>query len=213
MSSSFVAVLMGSDSDLPVMQACLDLLNKLNIPFEVRITSAHRTPDKTRAYVLDADARGCAVFIAAAGMAAHLAGAVAAHTLRPVIGIPIDSGPMQGLDALLSTVQMPGGIPVATVAIGKSEKRLEQCCLTCPVGTDEAHDPAPLDFETDVVDSANIAEVFRHSVSFNEASHRRSPNLRMVCQLPATPTRQDQACRSFPALSAILCRRSVSARP
>lgn len=119
MSSPFVAVLMGSDSDLAVMQAGIDVLTKLDIPFEARITSAHRTPDETRAYVLDADARGCAVFIAGAGMAAHLAGAVAAHTIRPVIGIPIDSGPMQGLDALLSTVQMPGGIPVATVAIGR----------------------------------------------------------------------------------------------
>jgi len=120
MSSPFVALLMGSDSDIPVVQAGIEVLNKLEIPFEVTITSAHRTPDETRRYVLDADSRGCAVFIAAAGMAAHLAGAVAAHTLRPVIGIPIDSGPMQGMDALLSTVQMPGGIPVATVAIGKA---------------------------------------------------------------------------------------------
>lgn len=120
MSSSFVAVLMGSDSDIQVMQAAIDVLNKLGIPFEATITSAHRTPDETREYVLDADQRGCAVFIAGAGMAAHLAGAVAAHTVKPVIGVPIDSGPMQGLDALLSTVQMPGGIPVATVAIGKA---------------------------------------------------------------------------------------------
>jgi 5-(carboxyamino)imidazole ribonucleotide mutase len=123
MSSSFVAVLMGSDSDIPIMQAGMDVLTKLEVPFEARITSAHRTPDDTRAYVQDADARGCAVFIAGAGMAAHLAGAVAAHTLKPVIGIPIDSGPLQGLDALLSTVQMPGGIPVATVAIGKAGAR------------------------------------------------------------------------------------------
>jgi 5-(carboxyamino)imidazole ribonucleotide mutase len=123
MSSSFVAVLMGSDSDIPIMQAGMDVLTKLEVPFEARITSAHRTPDDTRAYVQDADARGCAVFIAGAGMAAHLAGAVAAHTLKPVIGIPIDSGPLQGLDALLSPVQMPGGIPVATVAIGKAGAR------------------------------------------------------------------------------------------
>ncbi|MDP6264515.1 MAG: 5-(carboxyamino)imidazole ribonucleotide mutase [Pseudomonadales bacterium] len=114
---------MGSDSDIPIMQAGMDVLTKLEVPFEARITSAHRTPDDTRAYVQDADARGCAVFIAGAGMAAHLAGAVAAHTLKPVIGIPIDSGPLQGLDALLSTVQMPGGIPVATVAIGKAGAR------------------------------------------------------------------------------------------
>lgn len=120
MPSVFVAILMGSDSDLPVMQACSDLLDNFGIRYEVRITSAHRTPEDTRDYVREADKRGCAVFIAAAGLAAHLAGAVAAQTVRPVIGVPIDSGPLQGIDALLSTVQMPGGIPVATVAIGKS---------------------------------------------------------------------------------------------
>ncbi|MCZ6502102.1 MAG: 5-(carboxyamino)imidazole ribonucleotide mutase [Gammaproteobacteria bacterium] len=120
MPAVFVAVLMGSDSDLPVMQDTVDLLDKLNIGYEVRITSAHRTPEDTREYVQDAEKRGCAVFIAGAGMAAHLAGAVAAHTIRPVIGVPIDSGPLQGFDALLSTVQMPGGIPVAGMAIGKS---------------------------------------------------------------------------------------------
>ena len=117
---AFVAILMGSDSDLPVMKSTVDVLKSFGIEYEVRITSAHRTPEDTRSYVSDADARGCAVFIAAAGMAAHLAGAVAAHTLRPVIGVPIDAGPLQGFDALLSTVQMPGGIPVAGVAIGKA---------------------------------------------------------------------------------------------
>ena len=117
---AFVAILMGSDSDLPVMQSTVDVLKKFSIEYEVRITSAHRTPEDTRSYVSDADARGCAVFIAAAGMAAHLAGAVSAHTLRPVIGVPIDAGPLKGFDALLSTVQMPGGIPVAGVAIGKA---------------------------------------------------------------------------------------------
>ena len=117
---AFVAILMGSDSDLPVMQATADVLKRFDVKYEVRITSAHRTPEDTRSYVTEADARGCAVFIAAAGMAAHLAGAVAAHTLKPVIGVPIDSGPLQGFDALLSTAQMPGGIPVASVAIGKA---------------------------------------------------------------------------------------------
>ena len=120
MSQPFVAVLMGSDSDLPVLQSTIDVLKNLAIPFEARITSAHRTPDVTNAYVTDADKRGCAVFIAAAGLAAHLAGAVSAATLKPVIGIPLDAGPLQGMDALLSTVQMPGGIPVATVAVGKA---------------------------------------------------------------------------------------------
>jgi 5-(carboxyamino)imidazole ribonucleotide mutase len=120
MSKPFVAVLMGSDSDLPVLQATFDVLEKLEIPFEAKISSAHRTPDITHAYVKDADERGCAVFIAAAGLAAHLAGAVSAATLKPVIGIPLDAGPLQGMDSLLSTVMMPGGIPVATVAVGKA---------------------------------------------------------------------------------------------
>ena len=119
MSQPFVAVLMGSDSDLSVMEATFAVLRQLDIPFEAKITSAHRTPAATHEYVNSADQRGCAVFIAAAGMAAHLAGAVAANTLKPVIGVPI-AGSLEGIDALLSTVQMPGGIPVACVAIGRS---------------------------------------------------------------------------------------------
>ena len=110
---------MGSDSDLPVMESSIDVLKKFKVPFEVKITSAHRTPEATHNFVKDCDYRGCAAFICAAGMAAHLAGAVSAITLRPVIGVPINAS-MDGLDALLSTVQMPGGIPVATVAIGKA---------------------------------------------------------------------------------------------
>ncbi len=120
MSSPFVAVLMGSDSDLPTMQATLDILKQLNIHYEVLITSAHRTPQATHDYVTDADKRGCAAFIAAAGLAAHLAGAVSAITIKPVIGVPLDAGPLQGMDSLLSTVQMPAGIPVACVAVGKA---------------------------------------------------------------------------------------------
>ncbi len=120
MTTPFVAVLMGSDSDLKTVQNTLDTLDTLGIVWEVRITSAHRTPEDTYRYVRDADTRGCAVFIAAAGLAAHLAGTVAALTLRPVIGIPMAGGPLNGQDALLSTVQMPGGIPVACVAIGKA---------------------------------------------------------------------------------------------
>ena len=118
-SQVFVAVLMGSDSDWPVMESCIEVLRRFGVPFEVRITSAHRTPDATRAYVQGAEQRGCAVFIAAAGMAAHLAGAVAASTCKPVIGVPMDVS-LGGLDALLSTAQMPGGIPVATMAVGKA---------------------------------------------------------------------------------------------
>ena len=116
---SWVAILMGSESDWPVMQSTTDLLTELEVKFEVRVSSAHRTPKETASYVADATNRDCAVFICAAGLAAHLAGAVAAHTTRPVIGVPIDAGPLNGFDALLSTVQMPPGIPVATVAIGK----------------------------------------------------------------------------------------------
>jgi 5-(carboxyamino)imidazole ribonucleotide mutase len=117
---NWVAILMGSESDWPAMQSTTSVLEQLGVEFEVRVTSAHRTPAATQHYVSDAESRGCGVFICAAGMAAHLAGAVAAHTVKPVIGVPIDSGPLQGFDALLSTAQMPGGIPVATVAVGKA---------------------------------------------------------------------------------------------
>jgi 5-(carboxyamino)imidazole ribonucleotide mutase len=117
---TWVAILMGSDSDWPVMQGAAETLDALGIRCEVRVTSAHRTPRATADYVTDAEARGCLAFICGAGMAAHLAGAVAAQTIRPVIGVPIDSGPLAGVDALLSTVQMPAGIPVATVAVGKA---------------------------------------------------------------------------------------------
>jgi 5-(carboxyamino)imidazole ribonucleotide mutase len=123
MTKPFVAILMGSDSDLDTMQVAVETLDSLGIAREVRVLSAHRTPDLTHAFVKEADARGCAVFIAAAGMAAHLAGTVAALTLKPVIGVPIDAGPLKGQDALLSTVMMPGGIPVACVAIGKTGAR------------------------------------------------------------------------------------------
>ncbi len=120
MTDTFVAILMGSDSDFPKVQAAVEILKKFNIRTEVRVHSAHRTPDITHHYIKDADARGCAAFICCAGMAAHLAGVVASLTVKPVIGVPIDAGPLDGLDALMSTVQMPGGIPVATVAIGKA---------------------------------------------------------------------------------------------
>ncbi len=120
MSKPFVAILMGSDSDLPAMQSTLSILKSFDVTYEVRIHSAHRTPEATHDYVTDAEKRGCQVFICAAGLAAHLAGAVAAITIRPVIGVPMDGGPLKGQDALLSTVMMPGGIPVATVAVGSA---------------------------------------------------------------------------------------------
>ncbi len=118
--STQVKIIMGSDSDLPVMQETINVLKSFDITCEVKVTSAHRTPAATHAYVTDAEARGCKVFICAAGLAAHLAGAVAGITTRPIIGVPVDCGPLQGHDALLSTVMMPAGVPVATVAIGKA---------------------------------------------------------------------------------------------
>ena len=112
-----VGIIMGSDSDLPIVKKATDMLSTLDIPFEVHVYSAHRTPVEARDFALNARERGFGVLIAAAGMAAHLAGAIAANTTLPVIGIPCKGGMMDGLDALLSTVQMPTGIPVATVAL------------------------------------------------------------------------------------------------
>ena len=113
-----VGIIMGSDSDLPVIRKATDMLDSLGIPFEVHVYSAHRTPDQARDFARSARENGFGVMIAAAGMAAHLAGAVAANTTLPVIGIPCQGPCLEGLDALLSTVQMPTGIPVATVAVG-----------------------------------------------------------------------------------------------
>lgn len=113
-----VGILMGSDSDWPIMKGCTAMLTEFGVGFDVRILSAHRSPDATSQYASQAQDKGIKVIIAAAGMAAHLAGVVAAHTTLPVIGVPIASGSLQGVDALLSTVQMPPGIPVATVGIG-----------------------------------------------------------------------------------------------
>ena len=112
-----VGIVMGSDSDLPIIQKATDMLDTLGIPYEVHVYSAHRTPDEARDFARNARENGFGVMIAAAGMAAHLAGAVAANTTLPVIGIPCKSTNLDGIDALLSTVQMPTGIPVATVAI------------------------------------------------------------------------------------------------
>jgi 5-(carboxyamino)imidazole ribonucleotide mutase len=117
MSPKKVAVVMGSDSDLPVLKSALDALKRFEIPFSVRVISAHRTPKTASDFASSAEAEGYGVIIAAAGKAAHLAGAIAANTTLPVIGIPVKSSTLDGLDALLSTVQMPSGIPVATVAI------------------------------------------------------------------------------------------------
>ena len=116
-----VGIVMGSDSDLPIIQKTTDMLNALQIPFEVHVYSAHRTPVQAKEFAETAREKGFGVIIAAAGKAAHLAGAMAANTTLPVIGIPVKSSTLDGLDALLSTVQMPSGMPVATVAIDGSQ--------------------------------------------------------------------------------------------
>jgi len=119
MTTLDVLILMGSDSDAAVMSAAGDALNEFGVRWEMTVASAHRSPARVTRLIADAHARGVQVFVVGAGAAAHLAGVVAAHTTRPVIGVPIDSSALSGLDALLSTVQMPPGVPVATVAIGK----------------------------------------------------------------------------------------------
>lgn len=123
-----VGILMGSDSDLPVMKKAAAVLEEMNIPYEMDISSAHRLPDKTAKYAESARERGLEVVIAGAGMAAHLAGVIAAHTTLPVIGVPLASGPMNGVDALHSTVQMPPGIPVATVAVDGAKNAAFLAC-------------------------------------------------------------------------------------
>jgi phosphoribosylamine--glycine ligase len=115
-----IGIVMGSDSDLAVMQGCVEQLQKFGLRYEITVASAHRSPERAATYSATARDRGIKVIIAAAGMAAHLAGVLAAHTTLPVIGVPIDSSSLNGLDALLSTVQMPPGVPVATMGIGKA---------------------------------------------------------------------------------------------
>lgn len=120
MNTPRVGIVMGSDSDRPVMEAACKALDEFGVAWELTVSSAHRMPDKASRYAKEAESRGLQVIIAGAGWSAHLAGVMAAHTILPVIGVPIDSSPLQGLDSLLSTVNMPGGVPVATVSLGKS---------------------------------------------------------------------------------------------
>lgn len=122
-TTPLVGILMGSESDLPVMEEAAKVLEEYGVLHEVRICSAHRTPERAAAYAREAAGRGLKVLIAGAGGAAHLAGALAAQTVLPVIGVPLDSTALQGLDSLLATVQMPAGVPVATVAVGKAGAR------------------------------------------------------------------------------------------
>ena len=120
MTLAFVAILMGSENDWPIMKPAQDVLTEFGVASEARVLSAHRTPEELVAYIKDAEARGCFTFIAGAGAAAHLAGVVASKTLKPVLGVPIPSKYLGGMDSLLSTVQMPKGMPVATFAIGEA---------------------------------------------------------------------------------------------
>jgi 5-(carboxyamino)imidazole ribonucleotide mutase len=117
---NFVSIIMGSKSDYEIMKHCADTLEKFNVKYELIISSAHRSPSRTKQYIKEAEEKGAVTFIAAAGMAAHLAGALAASTTKPVIGVPMKGGAMDGMDAMLSTVQMPAGMPVGTVALGRS---------------------------------------------------------------------------------------------
>jgi len=119
MARPLVAILMGSDSDLSTMSETGKMLERFGVEYEMRITSAHRSPAKTHDLVADLESRGAQVFVVGAGLAAHLAGVVASLTAKPVIGVPMGGGSLQGVDALYSTVQMPGGVPVASMAIGK----------------------------------------------------------------------------------------------
>ena len=116
----FVSIIMGSKSDFDVMKSCSDTLEEFGVQYELIISSAHRSPERTKDYIVQAEAKGAQVFIAAAGMAAHLAGVLASKTIKPIIGVPMSASALSGIDALLSTVQMPAGMPVATVAIGKA---------------------------------------------------------------------------------------------
>jgi 5-(carboxyamino)imidazole ribonucleotide mutase len=128
MKKPLVGILMGSESDLPVMERAAEVLKEMGVPFEIEISSAHRLPEKTADYAKKARKRGIEVLIAGAGMAAHLAGALASHTTLPVIGVPIKSGALEGMDALYSTVQMPPGVPVATVGIDGAKNAAYLAC-------------------------------------------------------------------------------------
>lgn len=154
-----IAVIMGSDSDLPVVKKAIDILEQFGVPYEVHIFSAHRTPNEAAAFSKAARQNGFGAIIAAAGMAAHLAGAIAANTTLPVVGIPILSGNLGGIDALLSTVQMPTGIPVATVAVNGAANAALLCIQMLAISDSEL--AAALDKKR-VSDSAAVLEKDRN---------------------------------------------------
>jgi phosphoribosylamine--glycine ligase len=156
-----VGIIMGSDSDLPIMMAAVDFLKKMGVAYEITVASAHRTPARAAEFAETARARGVKVIIAGAGMAAHLAGVLAAHTTIPVIGVPIDSSSLKGLDSLLATVQMPPGIPVATMAIGRAGAK-NGAILACQIlaVSDEAMAAKLTDFKAEM--AAEVDEMARN---------------------------------------------------
>lgn len=158
-----VGIIMGSDSDLPIMMAAVDFLKKMGVEYEITVASAHRTPARAAQFAETARERGVKVIIAGAGMAAHLAGVLAAHTTVPVIGVPIDSSSLKGMDSLLATVQMPPGIPVATMAIGKAGAK-NGAILACQIlaVADEAMAQKLTDFKAEMA-----AEVDEKARSLN----------------------------------------------
>ncbi len=159
-----IAIIMGSDSDLPIVKKAIDMLEQFAVPYEVHVFSAHRTPEESAAFSKSARANGFGAIIAAAGMAAHLAGAIAANTTLPVIGIPVSSANLGGIDALLSTVQMPTGIPVATVAVNGAANAALLCIEILAVedkGLAEKLDAKrKADYETVLLKNAKIEEEF-----------------------------------------------------
>lgn len=146
---------MGSDSDLPIMRKAADILRSFDVPFELNVMSAHRTPDRAHNYATTAHTRGIKVLIAGAGVAAHLAGVIAANSPLPVLGVPINSGALRGLDALLATVQMPSGIPVGTVAIDGS-KNAALLAIQILATSDPALQQRFLDYKANMVDEVDI---------------------------------------------------------
>lgn len=150
-----VGILMGSDSDLPIMRKAADILKSFDVPFELNVMSAHRTPDRAHQYATTAHTRGIKVLIAGAGVAAHLAGVLAANTPLPVLGVPINSGALQGLDALLATVQMPSGIPVGALAIDGS-KNAALLAVQILATSDPALQQRFIDYKAAMVDQVDI---------------------------------------------------------
>lgn len=172
MTKPIVGILMGSDSDLPVMQEAAAMLQEFGIEYEMTVASAHRTPKKVIEYCTSAERRGIKVIIAGAGWAAHLAGVIASQTTLPVIGVPIDSSPLKGFDALLSTAQMPGGVPVATMSLGKA-------------GAKNAGVFAAQIIAVSDVKVANRLKVFR--VEMERDVEEKAKRLEAITAVPAAP--------------------------